>query len=294
LCIGTRGSALARRQVELAVAALLALQPDLEIETVVLQTEGDRRSEAPLEQIGGKGVFVKDIEQRLLAGEIDLAVHSLKDMPAESPAGLVLAAVLPRGDARDALVARQGFGLADLPADARIGTDSRRRAVQLLAMRPDLKIVSIRGNVDTRLRKVESGEYDAAILAAAGLERLGLLQRATRIFEPQEMLPAVGQGVMALQCRAGDVDLVRQLAAVDDRDTRSAITAERAFLRALGAGCRLPVGAYAAVDGATLRIDGLLADEAGKALRGRASGPASTAETMGKMLALSLRKEAGV
>jgi len=294
LRIGTRGSALARRQAEIVTEALRAQIPDLEIETLVLQTEGDRRSEVSLEEIGGQGVFVKDIELRLLQGEIDLAVHSLKDMPAESPQGLTLAAVLPRGDARDALVALAGKTLAELPAGARIGSDSRRRAVQLLALRPDVEVVSIRGNVDTRLRKVESGEYDAAVLAVAGLERLGLLEHATQVFTTRELLPAVGQGVLALQCRAGDDELIEGLKALDDRDTRAAITAERAFLRALGAGCRLPIGAYATVDGATMRIDGLLADESGKAYRGKGSGPASTAEAMGKMLAYSLRKEARV
>jgi hydroxymethylbilane synthase len=294
LRIGTRGSALARRQVELVTEALRGQIPDLEVETLVLQTEGDRRSEVSLEEIGGQGVFVKDIELRLLQGEIDLAVHSLKDMPAESPQRLKLAAVLPRGDARDALVAMQGRTLAELPAGARIGSDSRRRAVQLLALRPDVEVVSIRGNVDTRLRKVESGEYDAAVLAVAGLERLGLLEHATQVFTTRELLPAVGQGVLALQCRAGDDELTEGLKALDDSDTRVAITAERAFLRALGAGCRLPIGAYATVDGATMRIDGLLADESGKAYRGKGSGPASTAEAMGKMLAHSLRKEARV
>jgi hydroxymethylbilane synthase len=294
LRIGTRGSALARRQVEIAREALRARYPGIEIETVVLQTEGDRRAEVPLEEMGGQGVFVKDIEGRLLAGEIDLAVHSLKDMPAESPQGLALAAVLPRGDARDALVAGEGCTLAELPSGARIGSDSRRRAVQVLEMRPDVEIVSIRGNVDTRVRKVDSGEYDAAILAVAGLERLGLADRATQVFTTRDVLPAVGQGVLALQCRAGDADLLDELAALDDLDTRAAITAERAFLRALGAGCRLPVGAYATATGAELHIDALLANEAGKAYRGKASGPAATAETMGRMLAYSLRREAGV
>jgi hydroxymethylbilane synthase len=294
LRIGTRGSALARRQVEIATEALRNRHPDLEIDTVVLQTEGDRRAEVSLEEMGGQGVFVKEIEGRLLAGEVDIAVHSLKDMPADSPQGLALAAVLPRGDARDALVARDGRMLAQLPRGARIGSDSRRRAVQVLEMRPDVEVVSIRGSVDTRVRKVDSGEYDAAILAVAGLERLGLADRATQVFTTREMLPAVGQGVLALQCRAGDAEMLEALAALDDHDAREAITAERAFLRALGAGCRLPVGAYATATGSELRIDGLLADEAGKAFRGKASGPASTAESMGRMLAYSLRREAGV
>jgi hydroxymethylbilane synthase len=294
LRIGTRGSALARRQAEIVTQALRAHAPGIDIETVVVQTEGDRRAEVSLEEIGGQGVFVKDIEARLLRGEIDLAVHSLKDMPAEAPEGLTLGAVLPRGDARDALVAADGKTLAQLPDGARIGSDSKRRAVQLLALRPDVQVVSIRGNVDTRLRKVEAGEYDAAVLAAAGLERLGLLQRATQVFSVRELLPAVGQGVLALQCRSDDAEVIDLLRGVDDAETRAAVTAERAFLRTLGAGCRLPVGAYATLEGDKLRVDALLADEAGKPYRGSASGPVSAAESIGKGLAHSLRMQAGV
>jgi len=294
LRIGTRGSALARRQVELVIEAIRRQDASLQIETVVLQTEGDRRAEVSLEEIGGQGVFVKDIEARLLQGEIDLAVHSLKDMPAESPAGLTLAAVLPRGDASDALVATGGKSLSELPAGARIGSDSRRRAVQLLALRPDVEVVSIRGNVDTRLRKVEAGNYDAAVLAVAGLERLGLRDRATQVFSVRELLPAVGQGVLALQCRSADAELLDLMGTVDDRDTRVAITAERAFLSALGAGCRLPIGAYATVEGENLRLDALLADESGKPYRGGASGPCSAAERIGTGLAQRLRLEARV
>lgn len=294
LRIGTRGSALARRQVELVVEAIRRQDANLQVETVVLQTEGDRRAEVSLEEMGGQGVFVKDIEARLLEGEIDLAVHSLKDMPAESPYGLTLAAVLPRGDARDALVAAGGKTLSELSAGARIGSDSRRRAVQLLALRPDVEVVSIRGNVGTRLRKVEAGDYDAAVLAAAGLERLGLLDRATQVFSVREVLPAVGQGVLALQCRSDDAELLDLLSAVDDHDTRVAITAERAFLRTLGAGCRLPVGAYATVEGENLRLDALLADEAGRPHRAEARGPCSAADRMGSGLAQRLRMEARV
>jgi hydroxymethylbilane synthase len=294
LIIGTRGSALAQRQVALATEAMRAIDAALQIETTVIQTEGDRRADVSLEEIGGQGVFVKDIEARLLRGEIDIAVHSLKDMPAETPAGLAIAAVLPRADARDALVGRDGLNLASLRRGARIGTDSSRRAMQLRAMRPDVEVASIRGNVDTRLRKVEAGEYDGAVLAAAGLERLGLMDRATQVFSLREMLPAVGQGVMAVQCRADDAELIAYLASVDDADTRIAVTAERAFLAALGAGCRLPVGAYATVDGESMRLDALLADEAGKPHHSSAQGPTSAADRLGRGLALSLRKAARV
>jgi len=294
LVIGTRGSALALRQVEIVTQALRDQDASLQIENAVVQTEGDKRHDVSLEAIGGQGVFVKDIEARLLRGEIDFAVHSLKDMPADSPDGLMIGAVLPRADARDALVARDGLDLAGLPSGARIGSDSARRAMQLRAMRPDVEVVSIRGNVDTRLRKVTDGEYDAAVLAYAGLERLGLQERATQVFTVREVLPAVGQGVLAVQCRSDDVELVEFLSAVDDQDTRLAVEAERAFLRTLGAGCRLPVGAYATVDGENMRLDALLGDEDGKPHRGDAQGPTRAAEELGKGLAFSLRKAAGV
>lgn len=294
LTIGTRGSALARRQVELVTEALRARDASAQIEAVTVQTEGDRRTDVSLEKMGGQGVFVKEIEARLLQGEIDIAVHSLKDMPAEMPDGLTIAAVLPRADARDALAARDGLELAALPAGARVGTDSSRRAMQLLALRPDIEIVSIRGNVDTRLGKVESGEYDGVVLAAAGLERLGLLQRATQIFTLRELLPSVGQGVLAVQCRADDAELVAYLATLDDANTRVAVTAERAFLRTLGAGCRFPVGAYATVEGENMRLDALLAGGDGKPHRSDAKGPATAAERLGWALAQALRKAARV
>ena len=294
LTIGTRGSALALRQVELVSEAMRSQDSEIRVTQVVVQTEGDRRSEVSLEEIGGQGVFVKDIESRLLRGEIDIAVHSLKDMPAEQPDGLMIAAVLPRADARDALVARDGLDLASLPAGARIGSDSARRALQTLVLRPDVEVLSIRGNVDTRLRKVSEGDYDAVVLAVAGLDRLGLLGRATQVFSVQEVLPAVGQGVLAVQCREDDVGLVEYLAAIDDAPTHTASSAERAFLRALGAGCRLPVGAYATVDGDSVRLDGLLADAAGKPHHGSAKGTVASADHLGAGLAYSLRMAAGV
>ena len=294
LTIGTRGSALALRQVELVSEAIRSQDNEAQVTQVVVQTEGDRRAEVSLEEIGGQGVFVKDIESRLLRGEIDIAVHSLKDMPAEQPVGLTIAAVLPRADARDALVARDGLNLASLPAGARIGSDSARRALQIRMLRPDVEVVSIRGNVDTRLRKVSKGDYDAVVLAVAGLDRLGLLGRATQVFTIQELLPAVGQGVLAVQCREDDVELVEYLAAIDDAPTHTASIAERAFLRALGAGCQLPVGAYARVDGKDIRLDGLLADASGKPHHGSAKGTVASADHLGAGLAYSLRRAAGV
>lgn len=294
LTIGTRGSALALRQVEIVTEAIRARVGSAQVDTVIVQTEGDLRAEVSLEEIGGQGVFVKDIESRLLRGEIDIAVHSLKDMPAEQPDGLTIAAVLPRADARDALAARDGLDLAALPSHARIGSDSARRAMQIHALRPDVEVVSIRGNVDTRLRKVEAAEYDAAVLAVAGLERLGLMDRATQVFTVHELLPAVGQGVLAVQCRTDDRELIEYLGGMDDAATRVAAEAERAFLRALGAGCRLPVGAFATLDGDNVRIEALLGDEHGRPHRGDAQGPASAAERLGAALAYRLRLEARV
>ena len=202
-----------------------------------------------LEEIGGQGVFVKDIERDLLDGAIDLAVHSLKDMPAETQPGLTIGAVLARADVRDALVSQGSRSLLELPPGARIGTDSQRRSLQLLALRPDLKIESVRGNVDTRVRKAEAGELDAVVLAVAGLARLALLERASQVFKVEEMLPAAGQGVLAVEVRADAEALRGLLARVEDEATRAAADAERAFLRRLGAGCRLPVGAYGEVTG---------------------------------------------
>jgi hydroxymethylbilane synthase len=294
LIIGTRGSALARRQAELALAALRHAVPELEATIQVVQTEGDRRSDTPLEVIGGQGVFVKDIERHLQRAEIDVAVHSLKDMPAEQSPSLTIAACLPRGDARDALVGRDSANLADLAPGARIGSDSRRRAMQVLAQRPDLAMVSIRGNVETRIGKLDAGQYDGVVLAIAGLERLGLAHRATQVFSIREMLPAVGQGVLAVQCRSADNEVIELLGAVDHPATHTATDAERAFLRALGAGCSLPVGAYATVDDDEIRLDAVLADESGKPHRAHAKGPASTGERLGTALAQRLRIEASV
>jgi hydroxymethylbilane synthase len=294
LRIGTRGSKLARRQVELAVAALQASVPAIEIEEVIVQTEGDRRLDVSLDEAGGQGIFVKEIEQRLLAGEIHLAVHSLKDMPSDMPAGLCIGALLPRADARDALVARDGLDLRGLPEGARIGSDSRRRGAQLLALRPDLRIEGIRGNVDTRLRKVDDGEYDGVALAVAGLDRLGLLSRATQVFEVTEVVPAPGQGAIALECRADDTETKALLAAIDDDATRAATDAERAFLNVLGAGCRLPVGAHATLTGDVLKLGAVLAGEDGVLHRGDSTGTPRTAKQVGQSLAWRLKLEARI
>jgi hydroxymethylbilane synthase len=260
--IGARGSRLSLRQVELVRELLLAAAPGTQLEMREIRTEGDR-SAAPLSEIGGLGVFTKRIEDALLSREIDIAVHSLKDLPPQLAAGLTIGAVPERGDVRDALVTRDGLALADLPQGARIGTGSERRAVQLRALRNDLVPVEIRGNVDTRIRKVEAGEYDGAVLALAGLERLGLDEKATRIFTLDEMLPAVGQGALAVEVRADDAETLAFVGGIEHPASRAAVEAERAFLARLGAGCRMPVGAHAVATHTTLSLDAMLANESG-------------------------------
>ncbi len=294
LIVGTRGSALALRQAEMVIEALRQAVPGVDLETLIVRTEGDRRQDVSLEQFGGQGVFVKDIEQKLLAGEIDLAVHSLKDMPALTPPGLTIAAVLPRGAVEDALVSNGRRRLDALPQGARVGTDSRRRAIQLRALRPDLRPESVRGNVDSRVKRAESGEFDAVVLAVAGLDRLGLLDRAAQVFSVDEMLPAAGQGVLAVEARADDTEALAALIKIDHGPTRAAMTAERAYLQRLGAGCRLPIGAYAVEEGGRLRLRALLATEDGRIHRDEASGAAEQAATLGIALAERLMAAAGV
>ncbi|MCA1554853.1 MAG: hydroxymethylbilane synthase, partial [Chloroflexi bacterium] len=215
LRVGTRGSPLALIQTQLVVDALQRVSPAVQFELVTIKTEGDRNRHDSLTTIGGRGVFVREIEERLLAGEIDLAVHSLKDLPSKQPDALALAAMPPRADPRDVMVARGALALEQLPRGARVGSSSQRRAAQLLALRPDLNVMDIRGNVDTRLRKLDEGQYDAIVLAAAGLMRMDLAQRITHYFSPDEMLPAVGQGVMVAECRADDLPTLELLATVD-------------------------------------------------------------------------------
>jgi len=264
--VGTRGSALARRQTERVIELLAEAWPGLVCEATPIVTHGDRTqaSGEPLPEIGGKGLFTAELEEGLRTGEIDLAVHSLKDLPAEDAPGVTVGAVCLREDARDCLVARNGLGLAELPSGAVVGTSSLRRAAQLGALRPDLELRSIRGNVDTRVRKVREGEFDAVVLAAAGVRRLGLEDAVSEWLPLETMLSAPGQGALAVQCRAGDAPLLTLLAAIDDPGTRAATTAERAFLRALGGGCTAPVGAYAeAVRPGLVRMETLVASPDG-------------------------------
>jgi hydroxymethylbilane synthase len=259
--LGTRASALARAQTELVVRLLALAWPGLECATKVIATAGDRTQESgePLPEIGGKGLFTAELEWALRDGEVDLAVHSLKDLPTEDAPDVVVGAVTAREDVRDCLVARTAGSLAELPAGARVGTSSLRRSAQLSALRHDLDIRSIRGNVDTRVRKVADGEYDAAVLAAAGVRRIGLESAVTEWLSAETMLPAPGQGALAVQCRSGDDAVLRLLAPLDHQAARAETTAERAFLRMLGAGCAAPVAALAAFASPRVRLQGLVA-----------------------------------
>ena len=289
LRLATRGSRLARAQSDIAADALRAADPALDIDYVLVRTEGDADRTSPLHQIGGRGVFVRAVELALLDGRADIAMHSLKDVPTAPVEGLTLAAIMTRGDPRDVLVASEGRRLAELPAGARVGTSSVRRRLLIQVLRPDIDVVEIRGNVDTRMAKVASGEYDAVVLAAAGLDRLGRLSEATQIFEALEFLPSPGQGAIAVQCREDDTDTIERLLAIDDAGTRAAVEAERGFLAELGAGCSLPVGAYAQIDGDLVALRAMLGDDAAEHARfGDAAGPAADGADIGRGLAQQL------
>ncbi len=261
--VGTRASALARHQTDLALDRLRPLYPHLDFQVVTVTTQGDANAAAPLAGMG-LGVFVKEIEQQLLSGHLDMAVHSLKDMPTQLPEGLALAAMLPREDPRDVLVNRFGSPLEQLPQGARIGTSSPRRRSQLLNSRPDLSVVPIRGSVETRLRKSEGEECDGAILAAAGLLRLGLADRIAEYLPAQRFVPPPGQGILAVEIRADDERMAGILRGIDHATTRYAAAAERAFLERLGGGCQVPVGAYAQSDGDLMNLTVFLGDPDGQ------------------------------
>ncbi len=288
LVIASRGSQLALWQARWVGQQLTARGHQCRVE--IVKTTGDKITDVPLAKVGTKGLFTKEIEEALLAGTADLAVHSLKDLPTELPAGLVLAAVPQREDARDALVGRR---LADLPAGAKVGTSSLRRAAQLRKLRPDLAVESVRGNLDTRLRKLDEGRYDAILLAAAGLTRLGWGARIAEILPPEVMCPAVGQGALALETRAAGAgfDACR---ALDDPGTHSAVTAERGVLAALGGGCQVPIGAHATVDDGRLRVWGVVASPDGSELvSAAADGPLAEAESIGRRLGAELMERGG-
>jgi hydroxymethylbilane synthase len=299
LRIGTRGSPLALTQAELVRAALIAAHPELAapgaVEIVPIRTTGDRIQDRTLAEAGGKGLFTKEIEEALLAGAVDLAVHSAKDMPTWLPQGLAIGAVLPREDPRDALLARMGAaGLASLPQGAVLGTASLRRQAQALLRRPDLKVVPFRGNVETRLRKLAEGQADATLLAVAGLKRLGRADALGAVLEPEEMLPAAGQGIIAIECRVGDARADSLLAPLNDAETAAALLAERAVLAALDGSCRTPIAAFAQRQGADrLRLRALIAlPDGSRSLSDEESGDLGDAAALGAELGRRLLERA--
>lgn len=287
--IGTRGSQLALRQAEEIAAGLRRAWPRIEVELVPIRTSGDRLATAHLAEVGGKGLFVQEIDEALREGRVDLAVHSLKDLPGERPRDLILAAFPRREDPRDVLVGATPISMDALPTGARVGTSSLRRSVQLLARRPDVAAMPIRGNVDTRLRKLRQGEYDALVLAAAGLRRLGLLDATATLLEPDEMLPAVGQGTLGVETRADDGEILALAEPLTDGETRTATLAERAFLEAVGGTCTTPLAAYARRAGNRLRLDAFVATPDGaRVMRDGEVGDPEAPEALGRRLAARL------
>ena len=283
--IGSRGSQLARTQSELVLSILKEANPQLNFNLVGIVTSGDRNHRTPLDRMPGVGVFVKELEAALLDGRIDVAVHSLKDMPTDIPRGLCLGAVMERADPRDVLVS-SGPGLAELSPGSRIGTGSLRRAVQLKAYRPDLKARSLRGNVDTRLRKVSSGELDAVIVAATALIRLGWQDRITEYLPLEHFLPPAGQGTLGIEIRSGDEQVARLISILNHWSTYQSVAAERAFLRFLGGGCRAPIAALGIIESNVLKLIGMVADASGNnILHASVEGSATDPERVGEQLA---------
>jgi len=290
IVIGSRGSRLALWQANWVQDRLAALGHAVEI--LIIKTSGDKLQNASLQTSGAKGLFIKEIEEALLAGRADLAVHSLKDLPTELPEGLLIAAVPEREDPRDALVAKAGQTLQDLTQGARIGTGSLRRQAQLLALRPDLEMIPMRGNVDTRLRKLDRGDCDALVLAGAGLKRLGLSSRITYWFSEAELCPAVGQGALAIEASARNQNILSAAKPLDHPPTHAAVRAERAMLQALGGGCQLPIAAHTSREGRELRLAGVVAHPAGTTvLRATLSGSPENPEELGVRVAQELLKQ---
>ena len=286
--IGSRGSALALAQATWVQKQIAVRRPDLDVELVVIKTSGDRFLDASLRAIGGKGVFTREIEDALLEGKIDIAIHSMKDLPTEIAAGLVIAAIPEREDPRDVLVSRGANILKTLPAGTKIGTGSLRREAQLRHYRRDLAVAPIRGNVDTRLRKLDAGEVDALVMAAAGLKRIGQAARIAEFLSSDICVSAVAQGALAVEARA-DASMRETLAFLNDAVARTEVSAERAFLCRLGGGCQVPVGAQATLDGTQLQIHGIVAKPDGSSLfRGEKTGKATDAERLGEELAEEL------
>ncbi len=288
--IASRESALAMWQARHVQSRLAGLYPHTEVTVVGVTTEGDRRLDVSLARIGGKGLFIKELEEALASGRADLAVHSMKDVPMHLPAGFALAAVMEREDPRDAFVSARYQNLAALPAGARVGTSSLRRECQVRARHPRLVVAPLRGNVNTRLRKLDEGAFDAILLAAAGLRRLGLEQRVTAWLEPEESLPAPGQGALGLECRADRDDILELLKPLGHRNTLSCVTAERALSRTLSGSCNVPLGAYAQQSGGELRLRAFVgAPDGTRMVAGERAGRADDAEALGTGLAEELR-----
>ncbi|MEB3329816.1 MAG: hydroxymethylbilane synthase [Candidatus Sericytochromatia bacterium] len=292
LRLGTRGSPLALWQTEHVAARLQAREPGLHVELVVIKTSGDKVLDVPLARIGDRGLFVKEIEEALLAGRVDVAVHSLKDLPTRQPEGLRIGAVLARADARDCLVSPRHASLDAMPAGAVIGTSSLRRRAQLQACFPGLRFEDVRGNLQTRLAKLDAGQYDALVLAVAGLERLGLQARVREPLPTDLSLPAVGQGALAVECRTTDTSTLARLAPLQDAATLAEVTAERSLLAALEGGCQVPIGAHARVAGATLVLDAMVASLDGSViLRARVAGDVAVADALGREAAEALHAQ---
>ncbi len=290
--IGTRGSKLALWQANHVREMIEALSPGLQVELVVIKTKGDKILDAPLAKIGGKGLFVKEIEEALLEERVDMAVHSMKDVPTELPPGLVIGAIPPREEPWDLLVAKEEASLDSLPRGAKVGTSSLRRQAQLLARRPDLNIKPLRGNLDTRFRKLRETDLDAIVVALAGVKRLGINSLPMKVLSPQECLPAIGQGALALEVRQGEMmDILKTL---HHPETEASIKAERAFLAHIGGSCQIPVAALGGVEGEELTLRGLIASPDGKKVyRGEQKGPLSQAHIIGSELAQTLLDQGG-
>ena len=287
--IGTRGSKLALTQSEWVKREVQTRHPEVRVELVKIKTKGDKILDSPLSKIGGKGLFVKEIEDALLKNDVDLAVHSLKDVPAELQEGLTISVYPKREDPRDAFVSRHFKAVKDLPQGASVGTSSLRRSAQLLHMRPDLHIVPLRGNVDTRLRKLDSGDLQAIVLATAGLKRLGLSDRITTPLSPEAVLPAIGQGVLGLELRADDEKTRNLISFLNDLETELAARAERAFLKELEGGCQVPLAGYARVERDLMVMDGMVAElDGSKILRQEIRGAKDKPEELGIALARRL------
>lgn len=294
LIIGTRQSLLALWQSNHIASLLRKQYPDCQVTLKKIVTKGDRILDVPLAQIGGKGLFTKEIETELLDGTVDLAVHSLKDMPTVLPEGLCLTAITTRANVGDAFVSNKYASFSELPQGAVLGTSSLRRKAQLLAVRPDLKIVDLRGNVDTRLRKLDEGQMDAIILAAAGLERLGHADRIREIISTTVCLPAVGQGALAIECRSDNKEVRDMLAFLNDLPTKQATDAERAFLGLIEGGCQVPIGVHAEVENDNVKIEAVIASlDGSKVLRNNITGPAANAADLGRKLGQQMLAEGG-